>query len=155
MFFDTSALIKLFVDEDGSEIVRGFEAVEPTKYTTDFCFYEALTLLKVKHLYRKEISKDQYNQAVLKLVAWHYHASINFPDVRLVDPATFNEVQRIMHTYNLDASDSLQIISVKHGFFSTMIDESKTILVTADKNLASAARTEGLRVWDCMHEPAP
>jgi len=36
-----------------------------------------------------------------------------------------------------------------------LINESATILVTADKTLADAARAEGLKTWNLMLEPAP
>jgi hypothetical protein len=56
--------------------------------------------------------------------------------------------------YQLDLSDAFQILSVK-AFAPHMIGGSRTILVTADKELAKAARAEGLRVWSVLEEPAP
>ncbi len=55
----------------------------------------------------------------------------------------------------LDLSDAFQILSVKKGYFSVLASESSTVLVTADKELADAARAEGLRAWSLMLEPAP
>ena len=46
---DPSALVKLHVNEDGADIIRTYFDHEPTKYTTPFCFYEALTLQHVNH----------------------------------------------------------------------------------------------------------
>lgn len=34
-------------------------------------------------------------------------------------------------------------------------DSSRPILVTADKKLAQVAVKEGLRAWDCVHDPLP
>jgi len=36
-----------------------------------------------------------------------------------------------------------------------MSGDSTTILVTADRELAKAAKAEGLRVWSILDEPAP
>nr|BBJ03364.1 hypothetical protein YBY_12120 [Marinobacter nauticus] len=64
---DASVLVKWHVDEEGSEIVRSFIDSEATLYTTPFCFYEALGVLKVKYLYRKELTKEQYLNACFDL----------------------------------------------------------------------------------------
>jgi hypothetical protein len=57
--------------------------------------------------------------------------------------------------YQLDLSDAFQILSVKIGFAAHLSGGSQTILVTADKKLAKAARAEGLRVWSVLEEPTP
>ena len=44
--FDASALVKLYVNESDHEKVRAVFRAEPTKYTTPFCFYETLSVLK-------------------------------------------------------------------------------------------------------------
>jgi predicted nucleic acid-binding protein len=66
---DASALVKMYVDEAGSEKVREFVAAEARLYTTPLCFYEALNVLKNKYS-RKEITRDQYDSATSNLVAW-------------------------------------------------------------------------------------
>jgi hypothetical protein len=59
--FDASALVKLHVNEEGSDIMRGyFHNRAPGGYTTPFCFYEALDVLKSKWLIRGEITRDEY-----------------------------------------------------------------------------------------------
>jgi hypothetical protein len=56
----------------------------------------------------------------------------------------------------LDLSDAFQIVSVKESFGAHMWrGDSRTILVTADRKLAKAARAEDLRVWSVLEEPAP
>jgi len=57
--------------------------------------------------------------------------------------------------HQLDLSDAFQILSVKEGFFSRSCGDSQAILVTADRELAKAARVEGLSVWSVLDEPAP
>jgi predicted nucleic acid-binding protein len=67
--FDASALVKLYTEEEGSDIVRPYFEREATKYATPFCFYEALNVLKVKWQYRKQITRDQYLDAAFRLTA--------------------------------------------------------------------------------------
>jgi hypothetical protein len=52
-------------------------------------------------------------------------------------------------------SDSLQLVSVKHGRSSSCVPGFKTLFITADRALASAAKAEGLPVWNCEEEAAP
>lgn len=67
----------------------------------------------------------------------------------------FSSAKLLVERTSLDLSDAIQIISVKEGYFSHLVNDSKTVLVTADKALAAAARAEGLRVWSAMEESPP
>jgi len=153
--FDASALLKLYIQEDGSAILRAYWNREPTKFTTSLCFYEALTQLKVCHFYRKVLDLAAYKDATLNLCAWYSTVSESITELNFLSPEVFFAAQRTAETYKLDLSDAFQIHSVKEGFFSKLHGDSKTILVTADDKLAKAARSEGIRVWYIMDEQAP
>ena len=152
---DTSALLKLYVDEEGSDIIRNFAENEPARYTTPFCYYETLNMLKVKWLYRGEITEDEYLKKSFSLTAWFSHVARNVNDIDFKDPSVFLEVQTLAKDNSLDLSDAFQILSVMKEYFSPLTGDSSTILVTADKKLASVARSEGLKAWYFMKEPAP
>jgi hypothetical protein len=55
----------------------------------------------------------------------------------------------------LDLADAFQILSVKRGWFSCLVNESSTLLVTSDRQLAAAAVNEGVRAWDFSSEAVP
>lgn len=142
---DASALVKLYVPEEGAaEILRAYFHREPTKYTTPFCFYEALNCLKRKWV-RDEITKENYLRSASDLCAWYRAISGHVKDLDFTSPTAFADARRIVEktTLKLDLSDAFQILSVKAGFFSNLIGDSATILVTADEDLAIAARNEG------------
>ena len=153
--FDASALLKLYIQENGSEILRDYWKREPSKFTTALCFYETLTQLKVHHFYRKDIDLSVYKNAKLDLCAWYGTVSKSIPSLNFLSPEIFFAAQRTAETYKLDLSDAFQIQSVKEGFFSKLTGESKTIFITADNKLAKAARSESIRVWHILDEPAP
>lgn len=154
--FDASALLKVFTQEAGSELVREyFYNRSPTKYTTPFCFYETLTVLKVKWLYRSELTQQQYTDAAFRLVAWFEASTRYASDIDLKDPLTFSRVRQLVDKHSLDLSDAFQIMSVKEGYFSHLANESQTVLVTADEMLAKAAKAEGVRAWYCLGEAEP
>lgn len=158
-FLDASALVKLHTDESDSGPVRLYCNAEPLKYTSTFCFYEALG--RLKGLWKKgrrdgvRLTKEEYFTACSNLVAWHGAMLRRVPDLDFLTPSTFREARELAIRTDLDLSDAFQILSVKTGCFSVMTGESRTVLVTADKMLASAARDEGLRVWHCTHEDPP
>jgi predicted nucleic acid-binding protein len=146
-FFDASALVKVYAQEDGSEVVKPFFDGSPTKYTTPFCFYEALGVLKVKWQYRKELTHAEYIAASLRLTTWYGASSSRINDIDFTSYEALPMIREIISKYQIDASDAFQLVSVKNGYFSRMILDSKTIFVTADAKLAEVAKLENLRVW--------
>ena len=154
--FDASALVKVYVDEPCSPLVRDyFNHRSATKYSTPFCFYEALNILKSKWKYQGKIDESRYRHACFSLVAWYGASSRHVRDVELTAPETLGEVLRLTEKHGLDVSDAFQLHSVKAGYFSHLVNRSKTLLVTADVALAEAARAEDILVWDVLSEPEP
>jgi predicted nucleic acid-binding protein len=146
-FFDASALVKVYVDEAGSETVRPYFYGETNKYTTPFCFYETLSVLKGKYG-RSEITKDQYLLAAAKVRAWYSAMHCRIADLDFTSDSVFSAAMDIARKTSLDLSDAFQILSVKDGYYSRLSADSKTLLITADTALAQAAEAEGLRVWN-------
>ena len=154
--FDASALVKVFVTEQGSDLIlEYFYNRSPTKYTTPFCFYETLNVLKVKWMYRHEISRDEYTNAAFSLTAWFGCSSRSVRDIDFSDPVVSFRALEIVKQYSLDLSDAFQILSVRTGYFAGLVSDSSTILVTADKRLAETARAYGVRAWYFLGEPEP
>lgn len=154
-FFDASALVKVYAAEPNTDVVRAYFKSRATKYTSPFCFYEALNILKSKWLYHSQLTRDEYLHASFQLTAWYGAATERIEDLDFTDPLTFHNARALVQRTGLDLSDAFQILSVKQGYFSHLINDSKTVLVTADKPLAAAARAEGLLVWSVMEEPPP
>lgn len=154
-FFDASALVKVFADEPRSSVVRDYWHSRASKYTTPFCFYEALNVLKSKWKYRGQLTLPRYLEAAFQLTAWYGASSSKVKDLDFTEPMTFSQTRVLAERSGLDLSDAFQIMSLKQGYFSVLVNDSATVLVTADDALAEAARGEGLRVWNVNLEPAP
>lgn len=153
---DASALVKVFSDEEYSDIIREFfNNNAPTRYTTPFCFYEALSVLKVKWLYRKVIDESAYRESAFRLTAWYAGSLTSTKDIDFHDPVVFREVRSLAEKHSIDFSDAFQIVSVKFGYFSHLIEDSSTLLVTANKGLSLVAKEEGIKVWHFPTEPIP
>ena len=153
---DASALVKLFLSEDGSETLRGYFYSRSVFWTTSLCFAEVLGVLKRKYLSKKEdLTKEEYLAASEDMVAHIRGGTISIEEVDITQLAIFNEVEKIVEKYPIDLADAFQIVTLKRGFPSSLTEDSKTILITADGGLAEAALSEGLRVWNCLKKSAP
>jgi predicted nucleic acid-binding protein len=147
---DASALVKYYVKETGSDALRVYLQGEPTWYTTPFCLYEALGVLKAKAKKKNRpdrITEDEYHKAGHAMLADFDARSKHLREVDFITPSIFSEVLSLCRKYpKLDFSDAFQIVSVKKDFYSTLSGDSRTVLVTADAGLAKAAHLEGLKV---------
>jgi len=154
-YLDASALVKLLVDEPDSSRIKEYFNKHHLFRMTSLCFAEALGALKVKYLYRKEITEKGYLNRSHLLTIYLRQGQIKLDEVSLTDPAVFDEVEAIVRTYQIDVSDALQIVTLKKGRYRSFVGESQSLLITADADLAQAARSEGLQVWDCINEASP
>jgi predicted nucleic acid-binding protein len=154
-YIDASAIVKLIVDEDGSKIIRKYFDEQSIFHTTSLCFSESLGVLKTKWLYRSEITEKQYLSSTWHLLAMIGEKAIEIEEVNIYKSIIFQEVKSISQSYSLDVSDALQLYALKKGILSVFKYESTPILITADNNLANAAKNEGLRSWNFLKEPGP
>ena len=157
-YFDASALVKLVADdvdeEPGREALRKYhnEHARPM-YTTSFCIAEAFGALKNKFL-RSKISESQYLQFVKDLIRVTGN-TFKIDELPILDPIVNTEFQRMAAKYKIDFVDCLQIVTILQGQFRVLVGPSQSILITADRGLAKAARNEGARVWECSSEGPP
>ncbi len=162
---DTSVLIKLVVYEDKSDVVRKYVNSHSVFWTTSFCIAEAFGVLKATHSrYKKNccnssaqegISESVYLTALEDLVSMVRDETISIEEANIFNREIFDEVEQLCSKYRLDAIDTFQLVTILRGFPSIMDEESSTILITADKKLARAARQENLKAWYCMKESDP
>ncbi len=159
VYLDASALIKLVIDEDGSEpLIELFNSF-PGFHSTSMCMMEALGRIKGMHFNNSKRSKhyislEKYNAAIKNLVVQGM-CRIEIYDINLFNADSFSKVLELAYDYELDISDALQLATLRYGKHHHMSRNSRSILVSADKNLAKAAKKEGFRVWDCLRESEP
>jgi len=83
------------------------------------------------------------------------HGKIEIDEKVLSDISTHSNVEQLAKDNKLDLSDALQLYTIKQGKYSHLGPESASVLITADKKLAAAARRMGIRVWNCSIEEFP
>jgi predicted nucleic acid-binding protein len=155
-YIDASAAVKLVVAEEGSARLEEYiKYWSHHSYITEFAFYETLSVLKKKRR-QKEIDEKTYHAAVPGLVAYLDENLLQIDsEFRLDNYKVIFEVGELVKKYSLDYSDALQIYTVLKGKWSGKRFECTTVFVTADSDLAKAARQEGLRVWNLSKEANP
>ena len=152
---DTSALVKYFVEEPESKALRRYLDQHGVLSVTSITFAETLGVLKSKWLHKK-LTQEEYLAASEDLAASVAGQKIQIDEsVSLTDHVTFDKAESFCKRYDLDLADALQLVALKHGFFSKLAGESKTILITADGGLEKAAISEGLRAWNCRKSTTP
>lgn len=158
-FLDTSTLVKLYFEEEGSKAIRDNKGKASVNFTTSFCIAELIGIIKCKWLYRKEnegrISKDEYLKITFELMGDIRNSTYQIEHVDISDFNTFNKVEAYCSKHNIDLVDSLQLFVLLEGFLSKLEGETKPLFITSDENLATAARSEGLTTWLCGKEDYP
>ena len=157
-YLDASALVKLVIVEDHSEILRAY-CGRALLATTSLCFGEALGVLKAKWMHRY-LSQEQYLAACEELFAHVRNGILEIEDAPLfsdgaqVSPDNYNKIEKIAQKHLLDISDALQLLTLRSGTYSRLEDTARARFVTADRKLACAAKAEGMPAWDCVHDGA-
>lgn len=153
-YFDASALVKVVVDEGDHGPVRDFYNAHPNCHATALCLMEALGAIKAKWAH-KRLTHAEYIEATERLVIDAWGKKVTPDNVELFTPEGLNAVKVLAAKHSLDLSDALQLETILNGTFRFFAGDSKPILVTADRKLAEAARSEGIRAWHCTTEAAP
>lgn len=146
-FIDTSALMKALVKEVGSDVIVPLIEQGPPLYTNELCVGETFGVLKAK-VSHKVLKEDDYFKAAYYFTSLLRDTNLNIKSVPITDSAIYFEAEEIGKKYKIDLADALQIVNLLH--FS-----GDSRIITADKQLARAARSEGLEVWDCLREQKP
>jgi predicted nucleic acid-binding protein len=154
-YLDASAAVKLVLDEPGSDSLRQYFNTDGGFRITSLCLGEALGVLKYKWR-RGQLSEKDYFDKCYVLLA-HVRGKpkfIHVDDIQLSSLDVFTKTEHISRLYKLDLSDALQLVGIKQKF-SKLSGSSKPLLITADRDLASAAQNEGIHVWNCLAQAAP
>ena len=146
IYFDTSALVKAFVDETGSKEVKAFIAQifsqkEVVFSTAVITKAEVVAALATLHRNR-ELSTPKYQKAINDFQE-------RWKSFDVVEATSFviDSSFEIGHTHKIKGCDAFQVASA-------FIDEVD-LLASCDNDLNEAAKKNKLRVWNPMLEPIP
>jgi predicted nucleic acid-binding protein len=155
-YLDASAIVKLYLDEEGSDYFRDYFNNHTNFCTVQMTFYEAMSVLKAR-LFNKD--KEKYRKSVEDLIIsyWSKEQSrkIVIEEIELNNYKIYLEISEIIWRYNIDFADAIQIYAIVKGKYSHFALDSKSVLITADDKLEFAAEDNHIRVWNCRKSAQP
>ena len=137
-YFDTSALLKFYIQEEGSEVVAGL--IQDTG--SDRISILDITLLELRSAVRRrerqgDMSEGEANRIIDKIR--QYETSVYL--VKSLNSAVTEEAIRVLDTHPLKTLDALQLAGCL--VIGREMSEPMTF-VCADTRLNDAAKLEGL-----------
>jgi predicted nucleic acid-binding protein len=150
-YFDTSALLKQYVTETGSDWVRAYlaSATVPATFTSCLTAVEA-TCAFARRLREGTLRPAEHARAVQ---AFDYDIAHRY---RLVDvmPATVNTARRLANQHPLRAYDAVQLATawlLNQDLLNT--NKPPLTFICADDRLITVAQAEGLLTDNPNHHP--
>jgi predicted nucleic acid-binding protein len=139
LYLDTSALVKLYIEEEGSAQVRAGVDRAVTVATAHIAFVEIRSALSRKHG-SGEVTAGVYHAARTSLEDdWPCFMAVG------VTEAVIREAARLVDKHRLRAYDAIHLASAIQ--FSHQTGEEGDVLFAAwDDNLANAAKREGFQL---------
>jgi uncharacterized protein len=150
-FFDSSALVKRYVQETGTSWVRGITRRSPS------------TLIYIAHITAVEvacaIARRRKGRTLPSATAssilhrFRHHLAGRYTIIE-VTPALLDDAMRLGNTHALRAYDAVQLaVALEVNRSHQAAGSSPVTLVSADQDLNSAATAEGLIVDDPRAHP--
>jgi len=160
-YLDASVLVKLVAEdsfeEPGRCAIRKYFNKHASFMTTSYCLSETFSIFKVKYLYRKQITQEDYIRNIDNFIKNIVGGKLEIDEIPILSPILLIEAEKLIKKYDkkTDFIDAMQIVAVLRGTYFRLCGRSKSILITADKNLAKVARSEGAKAWYFVSEPPP
>jgi hypothetical protein len=160
LWLDTSALVKKYLDEPGSDFVRTVLGENRFwAFTTSYCIYELFGILKRKASDKSKekikISVDQYIRCIFLIKSDWKQKVIRIHDPEISDSDLIVEVKGIINDYKLDYVDAIQFILINKGILGKFAGDSRPVLVSSDGGILKAADHKNIRSWNPEKGPFP
>ncbi|MCX8139283.1 MAG: type II toxin-antitoxin system VapC family toxin [Thermogemmata sp.] len=140
VYFDASALVKRYVEEEGSALVRDLLTSEPIVATSVISLVEVTAALaRAKHGGRLPPQEAD----LAKETFLHEWQDKDMALIALTD-STVSQAIQLAWTHHLRAYDAVQLAS---ALFCRNEWDQETLLATFDKELWEAAQAEGITPW--------
>jgi predicted nucleic acid-binding protein len=148
VFFDSSALTKAYLDEEGSGVVLGaVERLAGRLFISEFVALEVLTTLRTAF---RDSSRSEWNGVLAEFWA-DYQGTFNVVEI---GPEVVDRAMRLAEnhrTARARSMDLLHLATALHLQGPRLPDQ--VTLVTSDRDLADLASRCGLRTFDPSREP--
>jgi predicted nucleic acid-binding protein len=151
LLWDASAFLRRILG-DGTGVQKAVELADRLTgfhFITEYTKSECLVVIKRKWM-GGEITVDQYLELAMKI---HDDCrNMNMCDVKLDDYPCMRQASEIVRKFKIDIIDAAAIVGISNGLLSDFGGDSGPYLVTADDDLAEAARSQDFKVINLNKE---
>lgn len=146
LFFDTSALVKRYYDEPGTELVDSLVTDDDTKV-----ILTSIAVIETVSAFRRKYNREDIGDAVLDdlLASFFEEALSDFPILPTEESLLANSFDLVLND-DLRTLDSLQLSAA----VSVSKDVEDMVFVCADGELVSVAKSKGLDTINSDEETA-
>jgi len=150
LFWDASALVKAYTDEDGTPNVKGALRIQNVLgFVTDFVALEVITALG-KKLRSGQITRGRYRVA---LDALRRDLKDGFNRL-IIEERTVEQSHQLAQKYHRLGTSALDILHLASASQAAMLCHPRPlVMLCADKPLLEAARNEGFGVYNPETHP--
>jgi len=144
-FFDSSALVKFYVDETGTDWVRSFTDSEANViHVSRLAKVETISAL-TRRLRRNDITNAEFDEAC---DTFEEDFATQFRVVGVMEQI-IDDAAGFARKHGLRAYDAVQLAAaLDTGRIISQVESAQLTLVSADIDLNAAAAAEGLKVED-------
>ena len=138
-FIDTSAWIKFFIMEDGTQEIQDFILKESQSESNIFAAY-AVTYAEMHATFKRSLNgnrltEEQYNEAVSA-----FSDQWENVDIPVVNNLVIEESGKLAQKYAIKGCDAIQLASA--------LKIHADLFINSDNDLQDAAKDSGLKVWN-------
>jgi len=142
LFLDTSAIVKIYIDEAYSEVIRGlYSSADNTIYVADIAKVEFWSAVK-KRFNQADIEEEQYSSITTYFLNDYKDSFI----VIKSEGPLLDQALEFIRGYSLRAYDSVQLAAAFQCQKSLL--NQRLVFVSFDKKLNNAARETGLKIFE-------
>jgi predicted nucleic acid-binding protein len=145
LFWDASALVKVYAQEDGTANVKSaFNLRDVRIVVTDFVALESIATIGKK---RRSgiIDRSRYRTALTQFY-WDYKQTFDVLDVERIVRTEAMRLAEKHHRAAIGALDLLHVASASYA--ATLCRPDPLVLIASDQPLLDVAQAEGLRVYN-------
>lgn len=144
---DASALLKLFLDEPGSDRVRTLFQRASWIETTWLCVAETYGRLKALWL-KGQIDEGKYLSSLFVLNTYLRDEKVTLTGQMVQDLQDYLTIRDLVQKHAIDFSDALQFVAIRESMKATLVGDSRPMLVTSDGGMLEVARLYGIVTWN-------
>lgn len=148
VFFDSSALVKAYLEEEGTGVVIGaFSRMSGRMFISDFVALEVLTSLRTAF---RDASREQWREVLAEFRA-DFVDAFNIVEV---GPVVVGRAMRLVTAHRQARARSMDLLHLATALHLQAANPAADVtMITSDRDLATLSSECGLRTFDPSREP--